>query len=286
MNKKIAVIFNPAARGDKARLLAESLPAAASEAEFWPTEAPGEALELARGAVAQGYDVVVAAGGDGTVNEVVNGLALSPVTLGVLPMGTMNVFAYEIGLPADLDGCWDVIQNGRVTEVDLARANDHYFIQLAGVGLDAQAVEATDTTIRRTIGPLSYVLGAAQVIGQTPPKLEIDCGDGTTLAGSFALIGNGRHYGGPFNVFSQAHNGDGLLDLLVFHNQGYLDVIRYLQGLLSGKPEALADVDYLQVRAATISSDQDTPVEIDGEVTMRTPVRFEMAEKRLRVLVP
>jgi len=288
MNKqKVVVIFNPAARGDKARSTESTLRSIARGADLWPTEAPGQGVRLAQEASAQGYQVVVAAGGDGTINEVVNGIAAYPVMLGILPIGTMNVFAYELGLPLKrIRKCWEVIQAGNVAEIDLARANGRYFVQLAGVGLDAQAVAATDINMRRTIGPLSYVLAAAQVMSHPPPRLQITGLAGRHFEASFALIGNGRHYGGPFCLFTQAHNRDGLLDLLVFRNLGYLDMFRYLQGLLLGKPEQLPDVEYLQVPAVSVTSDRDTPVEVDGEVLMRTPVHFELAPARLRVLVP
>lgn len=288
MNKqKVVIIFNPAAKGDKARSVESTLRSIVEDAELWPTDGPGQANCLAQRAAAEGYEVVVAAGGDGTINEVVNGIAQCPVALGILPVGTMNVFAYELGLPlSQIRDCWEVIRRGNVAEIDLALANNQYFVQLAGVGLDAQAVEATDLTMRRTIGPLSYVLAAAQVIGHPPPRLQIGCASGQRLEASFALIGNGRHYGGPFCIFTQAHNRDGLLDLLVFRNQGYLDLFRYLQGILLGKPEQVPDIEYLQVPAVSVTSDQDTPVEIDGEVSMRTPVHFQLAPKRLRVLVP
>lgn len=288
MNKqKVVVIFNPAAKGEKARSVENTLRSIVSGATLWPTNGRGQGIRLAEQAVHDGYGVVIAAGGDGTINEVVNGIAGWPVTLGILPTGTMNVFAYELGLPLEqLRKCWEVIEDGHVAEIDLARANDQFFVQLAGVGLDARAVEATDLTIRRTIGPLSYVLAALQIISSPPPRLQIACADGRQFEASFALIGNGRHYGGPFPVFSQAQNNDGRLDLLMFRNQGYLHIVRYLQGILAGKPEQMPDVEYLQVPALSVVSDQDTPVEVDGEVSLRTPVRFELAPKRLRVLVP
>ncbi|HEY0790189.1 MAG TPA: diacylglycerol kinase family protein [Chthoniobacterales bacterium] len=288
MNKqKVAVIFNPAAKGEKARFVENSLRSVARNVEWWATDGPGQALELARRAAVQGSEVVVAVGGDGTINEVVNGIAGSPAILGVLPVGTMNVFAYELGLPQQqIQKCWEVIEQGKVKRIDLPSANHQYFVQLAGVGLDAQAVEATDGTLRRSIGPFSYLLSAAQVLGQPPPRLEVRCGGGQRFEASFVLIGNGRHYGGPFPVFTQAANDDGLLDVLAFRNQGYADMFRYLQGLLRGKPEQVPDIEYVQTASVLVSSNQDTPVEVDGEVSLRTPVRFGLSPQPLRVLVP
>jgi diacylglycerol kinase (ATP) len=288
MNKqKVVVIFNPAAKGDKARFVENNLRSIARNVELWATDGPGQALALARQAVAQGSDVVVAAGGDGTINEVVNGIADSSVALGVLPLGTMNVFAYELGLPLpQIQKCWEVIEQGRIKKIDLPSANHQFFVQLAGVGLDAQAVEATDGSMRRNMGPFSYLVSAAQVISLPPPRLEVACGGGRQFEASFVLIGNGRHYGGPFSVFTQAANDDGLLDVLAFRNQGYADMFRYLQGLLLGKPEQVPDIEYLQTASVLVNSNQDTPVEVDGEVSLRTPVCFALSPRQLRVLVP
>ena len=126
----------------------------------------------------------------------------------------MNVFAAELGLPLnDLSLCWDIIQNDHTRVVDLPTANDKYFVQLAGVGLDAQAVQETSATLKRNFGPLSYLISAAQIAGRKPPKLFIESEDSSVLEGSFVLVGNGRRYGGPFPFFKQAVLNDGLLDL-------------------------------------------------------------------------
>jgi diacylglycerol kinase family enzyme len=138
------VILNPSARGERARRWTDRLRAMCGEVFFCATARSGEAEEIARQAVAQGYQQVVAAGGDGTIHEVVNGIADSNVALGLMPMGTMNVFANELGLPAnDLGRCWEIIRAEQVRWVDLPTANGRHFAQLAGVGLDAQVVKET-----------------------------------------------------------------------------------------------------------------------------------------------
>jgi diacylglycerol kinase (ATP) len=284
---KLAIILNPAARGGKAQLLEERVRLLAGPHTFFVSSRPGEAIQLAQQLAQEGYSAIVAAGGDGTVNEVVNGIAGLDVKLGILPMGTMNVFASELGLPADqLEFCWKVIEEGTTRTIDLVRANNRYFVQLAGVGLDALAVQETDLNVRRSIGPISYIIAAAQIIGRPAPKLEISFDQDQKMEGCFALIGNGRFYGGPFSLFRDAKNDDGLLDLLVFKHQGYLDIIRYLQGVLVGNHVDFADIEYRQIRSLQIVSDRAVPVEIDGEVSFNTPVRFEVAPVKLRVLAP
>jgi YegS/Rv2252/BmrU family lipid kinase len=249
------------------------------------TSAPGDAQALAAGALKQGFTTVVAAGGDGTVNEVVNGIAGSDVALGILPVGTMNVFAAELGLPGDLDEAWAVIRAGRTRRVDLVRANQQYFVQLAGVGLDAQVVQATSWNFKKNFGPLSYVISAAQIAARKPPRLFVEADD-VVREGSFVLIGNGRYYGGPVAFFKDARIDDGKLDVLIFKNLGYLDIARYLANIFMGKHTRLPDVDYFQTKKAIVRSDEDVPVEVDGEVVTALPVTFRISSRKLRVVVP
>ncbi len=248
------------------------------------TSAAGEARVLAAQAAADGFRTVVAVGGDGTINEVVNGIAGTGVALGVLPAGTMNVFAAELGLPTRLRDAWRVIQAGHTREIDLAVANRHYFVQLAGVGLDAHVVKETSWDLKRNLGPLSYLISAAQVVSRKPPLLLAEA-DGRTLEGSFVLIGNGRFYGGPVAFFKDARIDDGLLDVLVFKNQSHLDIARYLGAVLIGSHAELDDVEYFQTRKIVVRSDDAVPVEVDGELAMELPVTFRISSRKLRVVV-
>ncbi len=279
----ILVIFNPAARSEKARKTWETIERF-PRCTFQPTTAVGHAKRLAMEAVASGYKTVVAAGGDGTINEVVNGLAGSPVALGILPVGTMNVFATELGLPGNLEKCWQIILAGHTRTIDLARANKQYFVQLAGVGLDAQVVEATTWESKKSLGPLSYLISAAQIAARKPPKLIVEA-DGRICEGSFVLVGNGRHYGGPLKFFNRARYDDGKLDVLIFKNIGYLDIARHLATILMGTHAEQPDVEYFQTARAEVRSDEDVPVECDGEVVMKLPVVFRISSKKLRVVV-
>jgi diacylglycerol kinase (ATP) len=284
---KLAIILNPAARGEKARLLEDKVRSLTGADTFQVTTRPGEAVELATQLAQGGYSTIVAAGGDGTINEVVNGIAGSSVSLGILPMGTMNVFAWELGLsPHQLERSWEIIQEGFTRTIDLATANEQYFVQLAGIGLDALAVRETDLNVRKTIGPISYILAAAQIIGRPAPRLEICFDELETMGGCFVLVGNGRFYGGPLPFFRDAKNDDGLLDVLVFRHQGYLDIIRYLQGVLVGNHADFSDIEYRQIRSLRVISDRSIPVEIDGEVLFHTPAQFRIAPDQLRVLAP
>jgi YegS/Rv2252/BmrU family lipid kinase len=251
------------------------------------TSGAGEAERLARNAAVEGYQKIVAAGGDGTVNEIVNGIAGHDVTLGLLPIGTMNVFATELGLPLnDLAGCWNIIQQNRTHRVDLPRANGQHFVQLAGVGLDAQAVKETSRAFKRNFGPLSYLISAVQIASRTPPVLRIESEDAATDEGSFVLVGNGRLYGGRFPFFKQAVMDDGLLDVIVFKRLNYVDIIRYLQDVVFTPQISSPEVEYFQTKQLRVTSDESVPVEIDGELVGNCPVEFKIRAGGLRVLTP
>ena len=281
--EKILVILNPAARSERAGGTWEKirdLPAATVQT----TSAPGDARSIAAWAVEQGFATVVAAGGDGTINEVVNGLVGSDVALGILPVGTMNVFAAELGLPGSIEKAWDIVQARHTRRVDLVRANEQYFVQLAGVGLDAQVVQATSRNFKKNFGPLSYLISAAQIAARKPPKLIVEHDDVRT-EGSFVLIGNGRYYGGPVAFFKDARIDDGKLDVLIFKNLGYLDIARYLGTILMGTHAEQPDVEYIQTERAAVRSEEEVPVEVDGEVAMKAPVTFRISSKKLKVLV-
>ncbi len=278
------IIFNPNARSEKSRDLAETLREIAPGAELRMTTGPGDARRLAAEAAREGFRIVAAAGGDGTVNEVVNGLAGTGAALGVLPLGTMNVFAKEHGLPDKLDEAWSVIRTGNLREIDLLAANGTSFIQLAGVGFDAQVVKETTWESKKNLGPLSYLISAAQIAARKPPKITVEAG-GRVSEGSFVLIGNGRFYGTKLVLFPKARVDDGLLDVLIFKNTGYLDLAKYLAGVLLGRHTGMGGVEYFQVAEATVRSEQEVPVEVDGELSGALPVTFLVAGK-MRVCVP
>ncbi len=285
--KDTVVILNPAARGSRAHRLRAQVESLTRGAILCATSRSGEAEALARHAVAEGFGKIVAAGGDGTINEIVNGIAGKNVALGLLPLGTMNVFASELGLPAnDLSRCWEIIRENRIRPVDLPSANGKHFVQLGGVGLDAQAVKETSRAFKRNFGPLSYMISAAQIASRAPPRLRIESENAVTEEGSFVLVGNGRLYGGRFPFFKQAVIDDGLLDVVVFKRLNYIEIIRYLQNVIFTPQITSPEVEYFQTRRLRVSSDENVPVEIDGELIGNCPVEFKIRAGGLHVLAP
>ena len=282
------MIVNPVAGNlDTSRDWQERLESIVRDCPIRVTSHPSEAEALARRAAQEGFSRVVAAGGDGTVNQVANGIAGSTAALGLLPLGTVNVFAMELGLPAnDLKLCWDIIKAADIRLVDLPSANRKCFVQLAGVGLDAQVVKETSLALKRSFGPLSYLISAAQIAARQPPKLFVESDNAPVDEGSFVLVGNGRLYGGPFPFFKHAVINDGLFDVVVFKRLGYLEIVKYLQDVVFSSDIRVPEVEYFQTRRLRITSHQDVPVEVDGELAGNCPVEFRIKKKGLRVLAP
>jgi diacylglycerol kinase (ATP) len=289
---KLFVIFNPASRGEKSRRGRQFLEGKISESVILaPTQRAGEAKSLAARAVGEGYKVIGAAGGDGTINEVINGIGTSGVALGVLPLGTVNVFAQELHLPRKTEAAWAVIVAGHMRTIDLACSESNgsvrYFVQLAGVGFDAHAVRTASWELKKKIGPLSYVWAGLKALTKPHAQVEISANGNSALGSGVAvLVGNGRFYGGRFALFPKAQMDDGLLDVCVFEKCGYWDVLRYGQGILRGVHIDLAGVKYFQTERLVCDAPGTTPFELDGEDAGDAPVTFSVVPRALRVVVP
>jgi YegS/Rv2252/BmrU family lipid kinase len=301
---RVFAIFNPAARGEKSQRLRQFLESKVSRDRgitLAQTRVPGDARPLAMQAVADGYELIVAAGGDGTINEVVNGIGRSGIALGVLPLGTANVFARELGIPLDFAGAWAVIESGRTRVIDLPVARfggtERYFVELAGVGFDAVVVRTASWRLKKKVGPLSYVWAGLKTASKKHADVEVVLDSVRQLAdarGVAVLVGNGRFFGGPFKLFPEAKLDDGRLDVCVFENAGYLDVLRYAQAALRCAHTRLRDVHYFQAeqficRAANPDSEvgaATVPFELDGEDVGQTPVQFSVLPRALQVIVP
>ncbi|MEX1114791.1 MAG: diacylglycerol kinase family protein [Akkermansiaceae bacterium] len=282
------LIFNPRARSQKGERMLRFLMGHANRFAIYATNHAGEARELAARFAAAGEPVVIAAGGDGTLNEVVSGLAGTKTILGVLPAGTMNVFAREMSIPFDsLERAFLVIERGFVRDVDLFEANGAPFVQMAGVGFDAQVIEETTWESKKMLGPLAYLLAAVKVLGEKPPKIVVTCPDGRCEEGVAVLAGNGSLYGGQFRFFRNANNHDSKLDVLVYKESGYRLVLDSLRGLATGGIDLMASTTYFQAEEFTVKADREVPVEVDGELAGRfSEIHFVETANRLRVLAP
>ena len=295
---RTCVIFNPTAKGDKARRFRRHLDEIASQSSLKLTTGPGDARRLAAEAVGEGFELVVAAGGDGTVNEVLNGLGDAPqgferVALGVLPLGTVNVFARELALPMKPKVAWKALCQGRETRIDLpaveyvanGSTQRRFFAQMAGAGLDARAIELVRWDLKKKIGPLAYVLAGFQALGRSPADITVAAGE-RRITGALVLVGNGRLYGGPLRIFPKANLRDGLLEICVLPRVNWLTLARCAGPLLVQRRLPTSGVDAARAAGFTLSSKSRTPLEADGELVGQLPATFSVQVSRLRVVVP
>jgi diacylglycerol kinase (ATP) len=287
----VPVIVNPKARSARAGGRIDDIRSLSGRVELHETSGIGNAGQLAEDLARAGAPLIVAAGGDGTVNEVVNGIvragAVDRTVLGVLPTGTMNVFAAELGLPsARLDECWRAITGGIVREVDLWRLNDTFFVQLAGVGMDAAIIRETTWESKKRFGPLSYILSGMKLLRRPTPPMRVT-GDGVEpVEGTVVLVGNGRNYGGPFPFFPDAVAGDGLLDVVVMPQHGVRDFYAVGRALLSGRYAPQRGVRYFQTASLRVEAIGDVPFEVDGELAGAAAVLNIAWHGKMQVMAP
>lgn len=291
------MIFNPAARGEKARRFRRQLDAIGAQCAFKATTAPGDARRLAAEAVWDGFDLIAAAGGDGTINEVLNGIGDAPdgfarARLGVLPLGTVNVFARELKIPLRIERAWDVLQHGRELKIDLPRAEfsadgvlqKRYFCQLAGAGLDARTIELVDWQHKKQVGPLAYVIAGLKALCETKPEITVHA-NGQNATGELVLVGNGRFYGGSFAILPCADLCDGVLDICVLPRVNWTTLLRNAPGfLLRGKLPASV-TQHLSAETFELTSETAAAFELDGEWVGKLPATFSIEREKLRVIV-
>ena len=277
----------------------EHLAALVDKCTLKPTIASGDGRRLAMEAVSEGYDTIIAAGGDGTLNEVINGMGDVPdgftrSRVGILPLGTINVFAKELGLPMSYERAWQIIEAGREKRIDLPQAeftragqpSRRYFAQLAGAGLDSRAIERVDWNLKKKFGPLAYVAAGLKALGEPMSPLTVSSAH-WSVRGELVLIGNGRFYGGKLDFFPQADLQDGRLDVTVFPKVNWGTILRVGWGWLTDKIHRSAGAQTFQAESFTLTSElPDVPFELDGDNVGLLPVRFSVQRAALRVLVP
>jgi diacylglycerol kinase (ATP) len=289
---RIAIIYNPAAGRPREReqvvdRLAELLVTAGRHVEVMPTRYPGHATELARKAVDRGFDLVVAHGGDGTMNEVLQALVGTDATLCFWPGGTANVLAAEIGFPAKPEHVFTRILAGNVQRVTVGKANQRYFMLMAGVGLDAAVAGSVDRHLKERLGKAAFAVAALQFLRRWElPSFQVRL-DGEEVEGRFLVAGNGHSYGGGFRLTPMAQLTDPHLDICIFDSGTRVAYLGYAVAALAGRHPQLPGVIYRKVQRAEIISPggRPVPVQLDGEVVGTLPLILEAVPEAVRLLV-
>ena len=254
------------------------------------TKAAGHATELAREAAANGFDTVVAIGGDGTINETARGLAGTKTALAVIPRGSGNGFARELGMPLNFEEAVMRLQRGSIAPCDVGRANGELFLNVAGVGLEAeiawQFMEHGKTGAR---GKWPYFkLGAKTVFSYKPPVFDADIdGKKTQLSPLTLVFANGRQYGSNFKIAPRANLGDGLLDMVAVNNVAKWKLVCALPGFFTDGWRPLNVTDTTQVKHVVLTHNGQFPYHIDGEPRQANgKLEISIEHHALNVLFP
>lgn len=229
----------------------------------------GDAAAFASDAARRGVDVVAACGGDGTVNEVVNGLDGCDVPLGIIPLGTANDFARQVGIPADADHAMDVILQRKPRRFDTASLNGRRFLNVSTGGVGAEATAETPAEIKESLGAFAYAISGVRKFAELQPSHARFSGDGFRYEGDFLMfaVGLTRSTGGGTMVTPMASATDGLLDLCIVEGMSRGDFMRTVLKVKRGEHVGHDGVHYVQVRSVTIDSDDPLAVNVDGEMS-------------------
>ncbi len=295
MKSSIVLISNPTAKRASDRKIAQAsryLMSKGYKVEVLFTEKKGNAESLAREAIGELPSMIIAAGGDGTFNEVINGIAGSEIPMAILPLGTTNVLAKEIGIPEDVEGAMEIAVTGTTKTISLGKIAitrpsslvSRYFVLMAGIGFDGEAVFGINETFKKISGKGAYIYSGIKVLsGFNPRELTFDI-DGKTYSGYSAIISKTAKYGGDFKITPDARLTDPTLYICLFKGKKRLDVLRYVFGIATGSHLRFKDIEYL--KANRIQIDGNAHIQIDGDYFGMTPAKIEVAPNTLRLIYP
>ncbi len=285
---RVEIIVNPKAGGPsvrKAEDLMDILRQQGIYVRLRGTRFRGHAEALAHEAAAQAVDRLVVAGGDGTINEVVNGLAGAPIPLVIIPCGTANVLATELGWPRRVEEIAEILLKGEIRQVHLGSVNGRRFVQMASVGLDAEVVARINPTAKRLFGRLAYVWTAlAQLLGRRPQLFDVIV-NGTTRRAGAAIAANGKYYGGAFVVAPLAAHASPSLQLVLAPLPGRIAHLRYVLALGRGKLTMARGVETIEVTELTFEGPAGMPIQADGDVIAAMPAKVEILRDALTLMV-
>lgn len=284
------VIFNPAAgrgKAAKVRSLAEQRLGAGWQ--WRPTERAGHASLLARQAAEEGAPVVAAFGGDGTVGDVARGIQGTGATLGVLPMGTGNDIARNLGISLDLALACDTLRQAKPRRVDMGRINQTLFLNNAGTGFDARVMEVMNTGIRWVRGTPAFVLATLQMLPRFRPfalTLQADDRPEQTFAAMMVSILNGAVYGAGMKACPDGVMDDGQLDVMVIRALPKPQLLALFPKVIRGQHQGHPAVQLFRVRRLSLVCDPPQPLNIDGDVQGTTPAQVVVEPAALSVIAP
>ncbi|MGB3712914.1 MAG: diacylglycerol kinase family protein [Candidatus Promineifilaceae bacterium] len=251
----------------------------------------GESVgDIVREAVESGVDRVFAAGGDGTVSQVVDGLALSSVPLGIIPTGTSNVVAQELGIPLNVEkACQLLAGNPATMAIDAMQVGDQFFILAVGTGIDAMVMESASRAGKRRFGPLAYAWTTLKVIiGMQPRRFTIIAdGKAFQMKAAIVLLSNVGTLTRPLRWGPHIKPTDGRIDINIIRGKNILDYLLTAYDVLPGGPRRIAHIRHLQAsESVKVFADQTLRVQGDGDLIGHTPLEALVIPAAVQVLVP
>lgn len=230
--------------------------------------------------------LLIICGGDGTIHSVLADAVKANVPLGILPAGTANVLARELGIPSNIEDAITTLGKGRKRVLRLGKANGRYFHLMAGIGADGYIINRVGLSLKRFLGVAAFwVTGLSKFWSYPLRPFKVDLGHSSHTA-TFAVISNSRYYGGHLLLAPHASVFENTLDVCLFTSRNHLRFLSYLWGSLKGKHLGYPDVIYEKVRQLEVSGDESVQVQLDGEVAGHLPMKFVSAEGCLEVVVP
>ncbi len=254
--------------------------------EVRPTERPGHATEIAAEAARDGVDRVLAWGGDGTLNEVARGIVGTETALGVLPGGTVNVFAREVGIPRSIVAAAGAFATGEVRKIPVGVASDRPFLLMAGVGLDAEVVRRLKAGFKQALGVTAFWLDGFRGLARYPMTSLRIRSEGREIEGTGLIAGKLPRYGPSHFIAKEARLEEPLLHVVVFRGRNRRDYLRYLAGVSVGCHLRFKDVLSWKASALTVEADARVPYQVDGEFGGFTPVDLTVRDQGLSVVLP
>lgn len=283
------VIFNPVAGWRRRRFLRrvlDELGRRGVRVTVRETRGRGDAERFAREASAAAFDRLVVAGGDGTINEAVNGLRDRALPVAIVPLGTANVLAAEIGLRIDAAAVAAAIASGPVRPVAMGRVNGRRFAMMAGIGFDAHVVEHVSLPLKRATGKLAYIAEMLSRMRAYRPTLYEVCIDGRVHRAASAIIAKGHFYGGRFVCAPAARLDSPDLHVCLFGRAGRVQIVRYAAALALGALHRLPDVTIVPARHVEVLGPAGEPVQGDGDTLARLPAAVDVLPDDLRLVMP
>lgn len=295
----IGILFNPTAQGEKALRFRERLLELGSGVRVMPTRGPGDARVLAAELAREGVETLVAAGGDGTVNEVLNGLAdvpgaLDRTRLALIPLGTVNVLAKELGIPSEFDAAWKIVQQGHERRIDLPQAKfsglegrpeTRHFALLAGAGLSTRSIEGVNWSLKKKLGQLAYIIAGIQAMRPPHPPITVTSPSRST-AGPLVEIGSGRFFGGRLELFPGTQLDDGQLGVTVVTRLNWITLIGTWIRMVLGWIRSSSVREVFHTDQLHLSCTEPMGFHLDGDIVGTLPASIIVRRKALRIVVP